>query len=104
MKFWSTITLLFVLNFTALPSIASVCGWDILRTNIIVNEEESNSHPTSLIVYEKTLPKTLDVFDYLKFSEPHLQAKSFVLIDDSFHLSPFLTIYSPPPEADTIFY
>lgn len=99
MKFWSIITLLIFLNFTALPGVAAVAGWDIARTNVIVNEEEPHSNPTSFIVYEKTLPKTLDVFDYLKFFEPDLQGKSFVLIDDSFHLSPLLTIFSPPPEA-----
>jgi hypothetical protein len=99
MKFWSIITLLIFLNFTALPGMAAVFGWELQRTNVIINEEEPHSHPTSLIVYEKTLPKTLDVFDYLKFFEPDLQGKSFVLIDDSFHLSPLLTIFSPPPEA-----
>jgi len=99
MKFWSIIILTFFLNFTALPSIAAVAGWDILRTNIIINEEEPHSHPSSFIVYEKTLPKTLDVFVYLNFSEPDFQGMSFVLIDDSFHLSPLLTIFSPPPEA-----
>ncbi|SDQ35985.1 hypothetical protein SAMN05421664_1308 [Chryseobacterium soldanellicola] len=99
MKFWSIITLLIFLNFTALPGMAAVFGWDLQRTNVIINEEEPHSHPTSLIVYEKTLPKTLDVFDYLKFFEPDIQGRSFVLIDDSFHLSPLLTIFSPPPEA-----
>ena len=99
MKFWSIIVLTVFLNFTALPSIAVIAGWDLLRTNIILNEEEPHSHPTSFTVYEKTLPKTLDVFDYLKFFEPSLEDKSFVLIDDSFHLSPLLSIFSPPPEA-----
>lgn len=99
MKFWSIIVLTVFLNFTALPSIAAVAGWDLLRTNIIINEEEPHSHPTSFTVYEKTLPKTLDVFDYLKFYESDPKEKSFVLVDDSFHLSPLLTIFSPPPEA-----
>ncbi|CAH0146787.1 hypothetical protein MP478_12915 [Chryseobacterium sp. WG14] len=99
MKFWSIIVLTIFLNFTALPSIAAVAGWDILRTNIIVNEEEPHSHPSSFIVYEKAIPKTLNVFDYLKFSEPDFLGRSFVLVDDSFHLSPLLTIFSPPPEA-----
>lgn len=99
MKFWSIITLLIFFNFTVLPSIAAVAGWDLLQTNVIVNEEEPHSHPTSFTVYEKTLPKTLDVYDYLKFFEPDLEGKSFMLIDDSFHLSPLLTIFSPPPEA-----
>ncbi|BEV05516.1 hypothetical protein [Chryseobacterium gambrini] len=99
MKLWSIITLLFFLNFTALPSIAAVFGWDLTRTNVVINEEEPHSHPSTFIVYEKTLPKTLDVFDYLKFYEPSLEDRSFVLINDSFHLSPLLTIFSPPPEA-----
>ncbi|WP_370899314.1 hypothetical protein [Chryseobacterium gossypii] len=98
MKFWSIITLLIFLNFTALPGIAAVFGWKLQVTNVVINEEEPHSHPSSFIVYEKALPKTLDVFDYLKFSEPSLEDKSFDLIDDSFHLSPLLTIFSPPPE------
>nr|WP_315030658.1 hypothetical protein [uncultured Chryseobacterium sp.] len=99
MKFWGIIVLMFFLNFTALPSIAAIAGWSIQRTNIIINEEEPHSHASSFIVYEKTLPKPLDVFDYLKFSEPDFQGMSFVLVDDSFHLAPLLTIFSPPPEA-----
>ncbi|ALR31855.1 MULTISPECIES: hypothetical protein [Chryseobacterium] len=99
MKFWSIVTLLLFLNFTALPGIAAVFGWDLTRTNVVISEEEPHSHPSTFVVYEKTLPKTLDVFDYLKFFEPDLQGKSFILIDDSFHLSPLLTIFSPPPEA-----
>lgn len=100
MKFWSIITLMIVLNFTALPSIAAIADWDIMRTNVIVNEEETHSHYSSLFsIYEKTLPKTLDVYDYLKFFEPDLEGKSFAMIDDSFHLSPLLSIFSPPPEA-----
>lgn len=99
MKYWSIIVLTFFLNFTALPSIAAVLGWELQRTNIILNEEEPHSHASSFIVYEKTLPKTLDVFDYLKFSEPDFQGESFILINDDFHLAPLLTIFSPPPEA-----
>lgn len=99
MKLWSIITLLFFLNFTALPGIASVFGWDLQGTNVVISEEEPHSHPSSFIVYEKTLPKPLDVFDYLQFFETSLEAQSFVPVDDSFHLSPLLTIFSPPPEA-----
>lgn len=89
-----------VLNFTALPSIAAVADWDIMTTNVIVNEEETHSHYSSLFsVYEKTLPKTLDVYDYLKFFEPDIEGRFFALINDDFHLSPLLSIFSPPPEA-----
>lgn len=100
MKFWSIITLMIVLNFTALPSIAAIADWDIMTTNVIVNEEETHSHYSSLFsVYEKTLPKTLDVYDYLKFFEPDIEGRFFALINDDFHLSPLLSIFSPPPEA-----
>lgn len=99
MKFWSILTLLFIINFTALPSIAAVCGWKLQRTNVIINEEETHSHYSSFTVYEKTLPKTLNVHDFLKFFKPTFEQNTFTLIDDDFHLSPFLTIFSPPPEA-----
>jgi hypothetical protein len=99
MKLWSIITLVFFLNFTALPGMAAIFGWDLSSTNVVISEEEPHSHPASFIVYEKALPKTLNVFDYLKFFEHSDEEKSFVLIDDSFHLSPLLTLFSPPPEA-----
>jgi len=98
MKFWSVITLLFVLNFTALPSIAAICGWKLQVTNVILNEEETHSN-YSFTVYEKTLPKTLNAHDFLRFFEPDLKHKSFIPTDDSSHRSPLLTIFSPPPEA-----
>lgn len=100
MKFWSIITLLFVLNFTALPSIAAIFDWDLVKTNVVVNEEENHSHYSSFLsVVEKTLPKTLNVFDYLKFYEPDSERTIFVQIDDPNHRSPLLNIFSPPPEA-----
>lgn len=67
MKLWSIITLMVFLNFTALPSIAAVFDWDLLQTNVIVNEEEPHSSSSPFVIYEKTLPKPLDVFDYLSF-------------------------------------
>ena len=100
MKFWSIVTLLFMLNFTALPSIAVMAGWEIPKTNAMLNEEEPHSQYSSLFtMFEKTLPKTLNVHDFLKFFENDLEEKSFILIDDASHLSPLLTIFSPPPEA-----
>lgn len=99
MKFWSIVTLMCFLNFTALPGIAAVMDWKIPRTDVMVNEKEPHSNPTSLIVYEKMLPKTLEVFDYLRFFEPNSKGQAFVLVDDVFHLSPLLTIFSPPPES-----
>jgi len=98
MKSWSMIILLAFLTFTALPGIAAVFGWKLTSTNVMVNEEEPHSHST-FVLSEKTLPETLNVYDYLKLFEPSFEERSFVPTDDSFHLSPLLTVFSPPPEA-----
>lgn len=97
MKFWSIITLTVFLNFMALPSIAGAFGWDLPSTNVIISEEESQHSP--LVINEKTIPDTLNVHDFLKFFQAEQNGKSFLWTDDSVHLSPFLTIFSPPPEA-----
>lgn len=99
MKFWSIITLMVFLNFTALPSLAAIVGWNLEQTTVIINEEEPHSHYSSISLVEKTLPKPLNVYDYLKFFELTMDGQSFTLLDDSFHLSPLLSIFSPPPEA-----
>lgn len=96
MKFWSIITLTVFLNFLALPSFATIFNWEIATTNVVISEEETVHAP--LIVNEKNLPPTLSVHDFLKFFDSDLESKSFVLADDSIHLSPFITIFSPPPE------
>lgn len=90
--------LIIFVNFTALPCIAEVFNFDIPQTNMIVSEEENHSS-TSLIVYEKTIPKTLNVHDFIKFFESNSYRKAFVLQDENIHLSPYLSIFSPPPEA-----
>ncbi|MEN2436426.1 hypothetical protein AAH994_13500 [Weeksellaceae bacterium A-14] len=97
MKFWSIATLMVFLNFTALPGIAAVFGWDLPQTNVVISEEEQHSSP--ITVFEKALPKTLNVHDFLKFFETASPQQTFVLKDDGAHLSPLLTIFSPPPEA-----
>lgn len=97
MKFWSIITLTVFLNFMALPSIAAIFQWDLPTSNVVVSEEETQHPP--LVINEKTVPKTLNINDFLKFNESDLYRKSFILLDDSIHLSPFITIFSPPPNA-----
>ncbi|SFI24773.1 hypothetical protein [Halpernia frigidisoli] len=99
MKFWSILTLVIFFNFTALPSIAALAGWKLPSANITVNEEESHSNYSPFSVNEKALPKTLDVFDYLKFFEADQEGVAFFPTDDSLHLAPFLLIFSPPPNA-----
>lgn len=97
MKIWSIITLAVFLNFMALPSIAVAFGWDVPTTNMVISEEETQHSP--LVINEKTIPDTLNVHDFLKFFLSDLQSQSYLSADDSVHLSPFLTIFSPPPEA-----
>ena len=97
MKLWSIIALTVFLNFMALPSIATLFDWDLPTTNVVISEEETQHSP--LVINEKTIPKTLNVHDFLKFFERDFSANSFICADDSVHLSPFLTIFSPPPEV-----
>jgi hypothetical protein len=97
MKLWSIITLTVFLNFMALPTIATFFNWDLPATNMIISEEESQHSP--LVINEKTIPETLSVRDFLQFFERDFSANSFICADDSVHLSPFLTIFSPPPEV-----
>ena len=97
MKFWSIITLAVFLNFMALPSMATIFEWDLPTTNVVISEEETQHAP--LVINEKNLPKTFNVHDFLKCFGTDLHVKSFVMIDDSVHLSPFLTIFSPPPNV-----
>lgn len=97
MKLWNIITLTVFLNFMALPSLATMFNWDLPTTNVVISEEETQHSP--LVINEKTVPKTLSVHDFIKFFDRDSTYNSFVLMDDSVHLSPFITIFSPPPEA-----
>ena len=97
MKFWSIITFLVFLNFTALPGVCSVFGWDFPQTNIVVNEEESHAH--TFVLYEKTLPKTMNVHEFIKFFETNTHQQSFVKHNENLSLAPEISIVSPPPEA-----
>lgn len=99
MKLWSTLTLLVFLNFMALPSIATILNWDLPQTNVVLSEEEKHSSSGTFVVNEKALPKVLNVHDFLKFFETNLQGEKFSISNDNFHCSPYLSIFSPPPEA-----
>lgn len=85
------------INFMALPSIATLFDFELPQTNIIISEEEN--HSSSLTVFEKTIPRTLNVHDFLKFFEPDHSQLSFDANDDPASLNPLRTIFSPPPEA-----
>lgn len=97
MKLWSILTLFVFLNFTVLPGVAVILGCDMPQTNVMMSEEEN--HASSFVVYEKTLPRTLSVFDYVKFCKSDFREKPFVIKNESPHRSPFISIFSPPPEV-----
>lgn len=97
-KFWNILVLLIFVNFMALPSIAVLLDIELPQTNVIVSEEETHSSGLTLL-YEKTIPGTLNVHDFLKFFSDAALNGAFLLADDSIHLSPYLSIFSPPPEA-----
>ncbi|GGG45636.1 hypothetical protein [Epilithonimonas arachidiradicis] len=98
MKFWSIITLTVFLNFTALPGLAAMFGWELPRTNVVISEEESHSSNT-IVLYEKTIPKTMDIHDFLKFYEADTHNKIAVSWESTLYFPPSLSIFSPPPEA-----
>ncbi len=80
----------------ALPSIAALADYELPQTNVIISEEECH---TSTVMYEKTIPDTLNVHDFIKFFETKKERMAYISSDDSFRLKPLLTIFSPPPEA-----
>lgn len=97
MKGWSILTLLIFLNFTALPSIAGFFGFDVPATSIIIQEEEN--HTCSVIIFEKNIPDTLNVHDFIKFFEIDINKNGQFASEDSIYFDPHLTIFSPPPKA-----
>lgn len=97
MKYWSIITLMVFLNFTALPGIAAVFGWELPRTNVVINEEEQHSTNT-IVIYEKTIPKTLNIHDFIKFFESDPNKKRIFNWEPKLYFSPLLSTFSPPPE------
>lgn len=97
MKFWSILTLMVFLNFTVLPGVSAVFGWDCSQTNMIVNEEET--HTQTITIYEKTLPKTMNVHEFIKFFQTDSHQRSSLAYNDGLSLSPDISIVSPPPEA-----
>ncbi|MGC4128827.1 MAG: hypothetical protein QM564_04545 [Bergeyella sp.] len=98
MKFWSVITLLVFLNFTALPSVAVLADWELPCTNIVVSEEENHTSGT-FVVYEKAIPETLNILSVLKFDNARSLSKPLFGINENVHCSPYLSIFSPPPEV-----
>ena len=96
-KFGAIMVLMIFLNFTALPGIAAVFGFEIPQTNVTVSEEEHGG--TAIVIYEKAIPKTLNIHDFLKFILNEIERIQYAHLDDGGTLSPYFSIPSPPPEA-----
>ena len=96
MKFWSIFTLAVFLNFMALPSLSLFFEWDIQIDNVVLSEEETQHAPLELS--EKTTPNILNVHDFMGFSSNEHISKDFTPTDDFRRLSPYLGIFSPPPQ------
>lgn len=99
MKYWSIITLMVFLNFTALPGVAAVFGWELPRTNVIISEEENSQSNNTIVIYEKAIPKTMNIHDFLKFQEVDPNAKNTANWQSTLYYPPTLGTFSPPPEA-----
>lgn len=95
MKFWSSIVLLIFLNFTALPSIAVIFDWEISTTNIMCEEEEN----INLNVFKKNLPVKFNTDKFLILFSENKEITPYFTYKEIIHLSPCLTLFSPPPEV-----
>lgn len=97
MKIWSTLTLLVLLNFLALPSFAIAMDWELPNVTNVVSEEET--HAPIYQFAEKTIPKTLNVHDFIKFFEKDNNKEHYVQSSVNRLIPPHISIISPPPEA-----
>ena len=97
MKIWSTLTLLVLLNFLALPSVAVAMDWELPSVSTVLSEEET--HAPIFQLAEKTIPKTLNVHDFIKFFQPDQNQEHFVEDCVNRLIPPHISIISPPPEA-----
>lgn len=90
--------LLIFTNFTALPGIAAIFDFEIPQTNVVISEEETHTSSLS-VIFEKVIPKPLDIHDFISFIETSPtkeEIKAYALI---IYLHPHLSIFSPPPEV-----
>lgn len=97
MKYWSVLVLIIFINFTALPGIAAFFDWDLPTLNTNVTEEEVKNNLANF--NEKIPPKPYNFKDLLPIAINTKNNICFLLINDSVHLSPSISIFSPPPEV-----
>lgn len=86
------------LNFITFPTIAIGLGIAMPQTDVVISEEE-NVHSSSVIFYEKVLPKTLNIHDFIKFFEQNLTHEIYSLHDNGKYVQPHISVISPPPEV-----
>lgn len=97
-KVLNILAVLIFINFLALPSIAKVLDFELPQTNMVFTEEEE-SHSSAASLFEKNIPKTLNVHEFLKFFPAvEIANISFPEWVETTNLSPYLSIVSPPPE------
>jgi hypothetical protein len=97
MKYLSIFILAIFINFTALPSLAAVFDWDLPTLNTNINEEEVKNNFANF--NEKLPPKPFDFKEFINYSESSKTKNLFIIKNDSIHLSPYISIFSPPPEV-----
>ena len=94
MKYISIIVLAIFVNFTALPSIAAMFDWEIPTAIVTIAEEEVQ---TGSSFNEKVTQHPLNIHDFIKFFELDLTNENFNIVDVAGHISPYIPIFSPPP-------
>lgn len=98
MKYLSIFTLFIFINFTALPSLAVLFDWDIPTLSNNISEEEVNNNIANF--NEKLPPKPYKINDYFIQSINLVDRKPiYIERSVSIHLSPYISIFSPPPEV-----
>lgn len=97
MRFLSFVILIFFINFTALPSIAVMLDWELPTLSSNITEEEVKNDFAS--INEKLPPQSFNFYDFFTVFQTVKPYYIFVHKDDSIHLSPYISIFSPPPEV-----
>lgn len=98
MKYWSILFLTLFISLTALPSVAMVFDWDLPSMKIAANEDSETGETASFKEEIASLPLEIQDFWNPPSYRTHFKIL-FVNRDDSIHLSPYIAVFSPPPEA-----
>lgn len=79
-----------------MPSIVVVFGIDVKQNTITIAEEEA--HTSTNYFTEKTVPKPLNISDFIRVLEDYVAITPFAIYTEIGFSSPFISIVSPPPE------